>query len=363
MLTDYCKNPTKYRSEMPIEIQKLYDKQCQTHVNGATKILPTQGFFLPGNSQKTSKASAKTIAFTKAAEGLGGDQNIPKDFGETLLNLIQMLMSPEGLAMIAAMMGGKVAAQAIYAACVNFLKSGFREGIADAMEEMYEKGVSAAVINASALLDGMLSEGFAKWGVVSAGRYALAGMTKLLAQTFEIVEGLSSILFLPMLGFQLMGMMFDAWDPCGMNNYLDGSVMEKITDAYNKNFQQAILESEMNDKQSATTWPVVIPFNMYFANYISNDQQAAYNKISLTHSIKYLSTIKTDSYGNLVQWPTGGRLATNDVLNSISSRLSSRFSSLANDNSVVASWLDLHFYWVFLIIFLLLILFVRYVFL
>jgi len=208
-----------------------------------------------------------------------------------------------------------------------------------------------------------LSEGFVKWGVVSAGRYALASMTKLLATTFEILEGLSSILFLPMLGFQLMGMMFDLWDPCGMNNYLDGSVMEKITDAYNKNFQQAILESEMNDKQSATTWPVVIPFNMYFANYISNDQQAAYNKISLTHSIKYLSTIKTDSYGNLVQWPTGGRLATNDVLNSISFRLSSRFTNLANDNTVVASWLDLHFYWVFLIIFLLLILFVRYVFL
>ena len=93
-------------------------------------------------------------------------------------------------------------------------------------------------------------------------------------------------------------------------------------------------------------------------------QTAAMNNVCLRYTIEYLSALQYNSVGEAIVWPMDRNLQVfgNNDLSRIARSLDTDFVTLANGNTAVADWLDRHFYLIFFVAVLILLIFLRYIF-
>lgn len=349
---DYCQNPAKYAGNINPLLQKYFDSQCAANNDLAMMVFPTQSFHLPrtNNEKSMLKASGATSAVGDIIDDISW-----KNFGDMIDKILALLTSPQFLLGIGEFEGEKYGVKATISILTSLLRKGFSQGLIDGMSELAEKGAAESLINASLLLTGMLREGL-EFGV---SRFAASVLLKSLAALVEfasmpVIEGL-------MMMFMIIGMLFDMWDPCGLNNYLDHDAMIDLTKKYNDAFKDALL-TDLLSVNEREIWPIGIPFNQYYNYYLKPEDTAAQNLQFGTAMVTYLGFQQKDVNGNVIYWPPGGAILTNSLLQRYADQLSSSFLGLANNNRVVANWLDRHYYWVILVVFVVLLIFILFVF-
>ena len=354
---DYCQNPAKYIGVINPLTQKYYDSQCTSSNSLATITFQTSHFYLPSPSgvSRGSRGAKSAVGAKSAPLGDIIDDISLANFMDLIDRIINLIASPGFWTSFAEFEGSKLGVQGTISLLTSLLKKGFSEGLVDGMSELAEKGFAESMINASLLLTGMLKEGL-EFGV---SRFAATFLLKSLSLAFELIE--NPIVSMLMGLFQVVGMIFDMYDPCGLNNFLDHDAMTDLTKKYNDAFREALLTDLLNGNQQAT-WPINIPFNEYFNYYLSPEETAAQNLEFGKGMLLYLASQKKDSSGNLIVWPSGGEVLDNSILQRYASQLDSAFLRLSNNNRVVANWLDRHYYWIIAVVFVLLIIFILFVF-
>jgi hypothetical protein len=343
--SDYCGDPDKYKNSLPKNIIDQYAANCSNLDAGsniAIEIKNLAGDFL--------------------------DSGFVNLFEKTIMSMIMGFLSPAGLEFIGALFGAKITLQTLKTLIVNVLEKGFSDGLNKAASDIYAEGFSAASVAASKLLMGILKEGvevgLTKSAIIGATRWAIGASVKVVEWAAELLVEITDPLFIPLLVLQFISTLFDMWDPCGLNNYMDSDQLAQVCDSFNNAFKSNIIDSESSDVTTRQSWPVEIPFNFYYAQYMDAQQTAAMNNVCLRYTIEYLSALQYNSVGEAIVWPMDRSLQVfgNNDLSRIARSLDTDFVTLANGNTAVADWLDRHFYLIFFVAVLILLIFLRYIF-
>lgn len=302
-IDEYCKKPEGWKSKLPDNVIKYYDSVCKSR----------------------SGVNDKGTAI--------GD--IGKAIPKALLKMLEGMLAPQSLALLGAAYGVVVGIKMAFSVAVKSLTSGLPESITTAMDEMVEEGVSEAAVNASVLLENFMATMTVEMFGEAAGSYALGA---LLQAAEMMVPGLKWIGFV-MLFVQFLGMVFDAWDPCKLNDQLNAKAIDTFNGVYDKVFRLNVLPmvDSMKDAYGETFQLYVWPIE-YFAErgFLLQEKEDYYRPIRTKLMVRYLNSLDYNSDGQPIYWPKGGNLVNNDQLKGMANTLA---LVAADDNTVVANWL------------------------
>jgi hypothetical protein len=303
-IDDYCKNPEDWKSKLPTNVIDYYNTICTAR---------------EGTSQHKTNI---------------GD--IGKAFGEELLHMIQGLLSPEGIGLISAVMGINFASKQMFEYFVKSLSKSLTGSVADAMAGMVAEGASEAAINCSAILSNFMSTLTLDAFGESAGKYALGTLLKGAEMIGDIISEVGDILLI----LQVIGMIFDAWDPCNLSNALDADTISTFNTAYDLTFRKNVVNiaDSIQDVYGNSVLIYVWPLE-YFADkgFLAQAKEDYYSPIRQKFMVMYLQSLDFNSDGEQINWPTGGNLVTNDILSGLGKTLA---LEAADENTVVANWLS-----------------------
>jgi hypothetical protein len=336
---EWCKNPTEYEK-------------------GAQQLSKTTLFFW------TQQCNA-----IKAANSIESHFHFPPDLakkiGESALQMVEALLTPEGLAMIGGIMGINFAAQQVFNIAV---KQGLAKYFSDYLLKngigLVEDGiVSFASANSGTILTGILRMGIDEAIEIGVSKLLLTGV-------FYAVSGLMKALsfvaeeILPVVGeilmaLQIFSMVFDAWDPCHLNDQLTAKVITQMNSTFDDVFRKTMLGSldSLTDGWGNIYYNDVWPIEFYAENGFFAQEKGDgdyYDTLTSTLCAMYLETMVFNSNGERICIPVdpkAGSGLTRDHLFEIDSNLARMFAA---DNQVVANWIQR---WWPMILFFLLILF------
>ena len=169
----------------------------------------------------------------------------------------------------------------------------------------------------------------------SGGKYAVAKLLESLGELFDLINPVMDALFI----IQLIGMVFDALDPCNLNLELDADQLQEFSNAYNNQFRTHVLasiETSINSYGHVsinTAWPIEYYAEKSALLPFKNDY---YDPIRQSLFMKYINTLRVNSDGEPIRHEQGGRLITN---NDISKIQLATFSAFSNGNTMVENWL------------------------
>lgn len=302
-IDEYCKNPEGWKSKLPDNVIKYYDSICKSRSD-----LNNKGTDI-------------------------GD--IGKAIPESLLKMLEGMLSPQSLALLGAAYGVTVGVKMAFSAAVKALTSGLPESITTAMGEMVAEGASEAAVNASVLLENFMATMTVETFGEAAGSYALGALLQGAKMLGELMEWITIV----MMVVQLIGMVFDSWDPCHLNDQLDAKAIDTFNGAYDKVFRLHVLPmvDSMKDAYGETfelyVWPIE-----YFADrgFLLQEKEDYYRPIRMKLMVRYLNSLEYNSDGQPIYWPKGGNLVNNNQLKGMANTLA---LVAADDNTVVANWL------------------------
>lgn len=293
----YCNDPSKYFN-LPEKTRDYYNNICtlRTSVSKSTSGIDWSGV---GNAIPTA-----------------------------MVGMLQGIFSPQGLEMISIFMGVDISGKLAMNAVLRAIARGAGPEVMDAAADMAAKEGASFVNNAilTSVLSAAVEEGSAEAIALSAAKIA--------ADAAETATGVLMVV-------QLLTAVLDAWDPEGFGNALDGTSMTTINTNMNSAFVTSFLSSvtagtdEFGNPINTVTWPV----EYYADNVISSEKKDVYRGKYFLYVAEYLRNLTVNSDGNPIIWPKD----TNAPLINTShfDQLSSRFSSvLANQNSVIANWIN-----------------------
>ena len=304
LIDDYCANPSKYKDILPEHTMKYYDQYCDARQSVADQ------------NQGTS------------IEDLG--KAVPK----ALLEMLQSVLTPESMGMLAGVMGINLVSKALFKKLVQSIAQRFSEEMADAMAGMAADGLSSAAINASAMLSTMLDNAILE-NVGDVGVYAVGVLLKGAESLADMIPVIGEIMMM----LQLIGMIFDAWDPCHLNNELNATAILKFNNSFDNMFRSNMLVSvnSFTDLYGNTyfydLWPVD-----FFADYgvLANAKKDKYAPLRAVYMAKWLNSRDVNSNGQPIYWPPGGKVVDQGVLDKLERHVA---LAMADNNTVVASWI------------------------
>ena len=303
-IQEYCNNPTKYVKILPDNTIKYWDQYCSA----------------------------------RKAAGINKDSSIEelaKAAPQALLRLLEGMLTPESMGMIAGFIGLNIASKPIFNSIVNKMVTKFPEEMAEAMSEMItEEGASAAAVNASALLTIMLDNAIVKTAG-DAGVYALGVLLKGMEALADIIPVLGEIMML----FQVISMIFDAWDPCNLKDQLNSETIYLFNNNFNIVFRENMLVAvnsftdPYGNVYFVDSWPVD-----FYADrgVLSTQKEDYYSPLRMKYMTRWLNSRDFNSNNQPIYWPKGGVQADNNTLDKISKNLS---ITISDGNSIVANWI------------------------
>lgn len=307
----YCKDPSKYKNDPAItpQTRRFYSQYCKT---------------------------LKKIESEKQVD----HKAIGQAQGDALLNMMEMFISPQSLAIIAAGGGFVFTYKTIRSGVVNWIKKGVSDDILQAAEEMAAEGADEGAINSAIMLDGM-------WGEMAIGDLDAAGgaLRYTAAALFEGMDMLGSILSVVMVAamvVQMIGMILDGWDPCHLKDQLNAATLRQVTTNFNTTFRDNVLAQVETVRNSygtvmlSTLWPIE-----YYADrsILIAEKEDYYKPIRLKFYIQYINTLKYNSNGQLIDWDydkSNNRIIQNSDLSVLETNV---LKMLGNDNTVVENWI------------------------
>jgi hypothetical protein len=327
---DYCQNPQLYKDDLTNTQLNFYNELCQAK-QGLLDELPQIKDDLLKGLEDLGKGLKKEGEFAL---------NLSGKIIEKLFEMISALFTPEGIKMFAYFYGVNFSIGIISNAFKTYLKDIATGSISKISEYILEKGLIKTVT--SKLFNNLvISKTFFETIDRGLGRVF-----------FEIVSFLPT--FIPELLaaaetgvgiIMIISMVIDIWDPCGLNDQIGGSVLNKFTDNFNTAFRESVLKdygsiSVGDDKYIYLyDWPIeyLYDFNS-LGDILTKDEYKYYSDLKIKYQLEYLANLRYNSYGIEINWndPPGeieDKITLSDV-NKIESFVSNQ---MANDNTVLGN--------------------------
>lgn len=328
---EYCKDPMKYANDPTIDndTRKYWSQLCQAKKSLENQKIP------------------KSISIGQAS-------------GEAIKEFCIKMCSPESLFVMSGFVGATQSFRAIKDGFVEWLKNGVSQEILEtAKNYVITEGGSEAAANSGLMMDGIWRQmslakvvvGEAAEAGYDAGRY---GLTALFEGLGFIGELLGEIMMAQMI-LNLIGSIFDSWDPCNLNTRLTSNTLDEYANVFNTKFRQSMLQNIQSSMDGyghrvlTANWPIV-----YYVDqgaFVSM-REDYYGPIRVKYYMHYLNTLQFNSLGQPINWTSGnGRVINESDLERLAQELA---IELADNNTVVANWLLR--YWPILVAIFLLIL-------
>jgi hypothetical protein len=304
-IDQYCKDPSKFANKYSKQTLDYWQQFCDSR---------------KGQQQENISTDIKKIG-----EGLVAD----------LASMIENMFQPESLKMISAYLGVDLGPKILRNMLAKGIEWKIPEEVAAKADELAVKGISKAALNASMVTDSIISAAV-RDGTDDMVVYSFAWIAKGLELFSSLVNPLVDVLTL----IQIYGMIFDAWDPCHLSDELNASQIN----LYNSNFNQVFRENISVALDTITDgygnvifinkWPITFYADNGIIDKVMEDK---YAPLRMAYMARYLNSLKINSYGQKICWPTGGNLVESTVLDKAIKSLS---MFIANDNTVVAKGIE-----------------------
>ena len=310
-IEDYCKIPQEYQDSLPAETVAYYNKICRVRIS-ISKVW-----------EKRMKNTGNDI--WKGVKGIG--KFIPNFLNE----MITSIFTPEGLELLGIFEGVSLTSKVALNAILRSIAKGIGDSV---LEEAAELAVEeGAPFVTSAILSTVISEAVVE-GTAASIAFEVTTMT---AEAISEVALVFSVV-------QLLGVIFDSWDPVGYGKMIDADIMETLVDKFNSGFEDKFLTSgnfldSYGRKNFANVWPV----EYYADNTIINDiDKTLREHYFLKYKVDYLKNLEYNSNGYKINWPKdGSKIVDNSFFNDFANQYS---LMLSNSNTVVANWFKK--YWI-----------------
>lgn len=313
--SEYCADPSKANQA------KLGDPNVIKYYNSICA------------AQKELSKKTDTNSLSKA---------IPQALGQFVMGLV------EQLPLLGLIYGVSIPVKVGYQIALKTLEKGMSLATKEGTELLIREGIETGAINIAALITTFTSEAFLSiFGGLS---FAAKGVLELASFMVELID----VLTWPLLILQITGMIFDAWDPCHLNDQLDAKYLQQLGTQFNEGFRKTAMAAvgAMQTSYGQIYYIDIWPIEYYAEKCIlPKYKQKEYDALTTLYVGRYLNALEYNSDGEPISWPTGdGTVVTNDHLSRASRTVS---LAAADQNSVVANWLSK--YWPILILILILI--------
>ena len=313
-IEEYCKNPQEYQDSLPAETVAYYNDICKAR---------------KGVSNDWEKRVKKMG--DKAWDGVKGvGEFIPQFLGQ----MIEGILTPDGLKMLAIFEGVSLTSKIALNAILRAIAKGVGDEVMEAAAELATEAGAEFVSNA--ILTTAISQAVEE-GTAASLAFEITSMT---AEAVSVVAMVFMIV-------QLLGMIFDAWDPEGYNKMLDADIMEDLIVKFDQVFEQKFLSGVTGFKDSvgrpmfANVWPI----EYYADSMIMSDLPPGSTDVKqFDYHVQYFLHLQYNSDGYKIIWP---RNMPNLIDNSFFNKFATQYAlMLGNSNTVVANWFKK--YWIIL---------------
>lgn len=273
-ISDYCAHPEDYKNSPDLnnDTRKIYDEFCTMRKNANNMSIPS------GTAWKYK-------------------------LEDSILQLIVSMITPPGIAIMSGVIGGPIVMKAVKAWVGQWIKNGLsKEGLA-AAQKFIEDGGEKYIANSCLLADdflqntAFLSVDVAEVaGVESGGRLA----TVYLFQTAELLGEVASAVGIAMMVLQIIGMIFDAWDPCKLDTQLTADILDAYSQQFDGAFRGTVLSSlgGVQDSYGRLSIPGNWPVEYYAENGILQyKKEDYYAPLRTRFMMDYLGTLEINSDG------------------------------------------------------------------
>jgi len=269
---------------------------------------------------------------------------------DAVIKIIEGMLSPEGLAMLGTMMGLNLVLSKIFD---NIVKDGiakwFSQSLIDNGILMVENGiVDMASANSSIILTGVIRYGLTEIaagtiveGLIRGGVYAISILLKAFSYILEeLIPYLGDIALV----VQLVGMIFDEWDPCHFNDELSASTINQMNISFDNAFRKTMLSALNSTTDSygniffIDIWPIEIYADNAFLAQETTGQDIYGNTIDYDN----LQSLLTAYYLNNMIFNSKGEpicIPVNPGSNINSNTFSKLDNILSNNNNIVGNWI------------------------
>lgn len=311
-IDQYCNNPSQYANDPGLtdQTKKYWNTICEAR-----------------DELKNQKQTR-----TNFADGTGGG----------IQNFIMGMFTPDALKFLGAFTGGIIIVSQAKKAIVNWIKDGLSADLVKVAEDFARAGGDIEAANGTLVLDGIwrrmafdqLIEGGEEVVGYSAGRYAVTALLKAL----EELGGILNALLIVQMVIQIIGMIFDSWDPCNLNVQLNKDLLKEYGDSFNQGFRSQVLQSIGTVQDSygqvieTTTWPIE-----FYAerSVLIPIKKSYYDGVALRYAMHYINSLQYNSLGEPISWKSNARLINNNDLKQLENSIA---TALSDDNTVVANW-------------------------
>jgi len=252
-IANYCENPEKYKNQLSETTIQYYNSVCLNMKN-------------PPDIKESDYKKILSVG----AQGI--------------LNTIEGMLSPEGIAGLAVLFGSDFFLKKLS----TFADLAFENAIPQIIKigELIIKQTGIAVTEAL-----IRSLGGATVLLASAS-------IKVASFVFETVNAVG----FELLVIGIIGAIFDAWDPCDLKAVMGRDSLMKINDSLHKVFQEKVLsdigsfKNQQGEKEYINNYPIE-----YFCDLILKDFDNQYMYKLTLYNFYYLNNLVYNSQGELIQ--------------------------------------------------------------
>lgn len=343
-ITDYCTNPSKYKTRLSSDEIKMYNSLCNSI------------------SQANQRPPIHVIAIDMIVGFVTG-----------------MFTDPSQLAFMAITLN-EHSVEKLYPKLIkefsNTLKN-FYNNSSILMKTFAEKGYSKQLLNQLFMrrawklftleqLKNLSVEGVTKafefYGVrtlMFLGKLArLVAFAELSVVKFVVSPIMSFVNFIGM-----VGMAIDLWDPCDLNKGLDASYVQEFTNSMNQSFRDSVLSSitqdtfNLQNKSSnivVKQWPVDALVDNILLGYLSKEQLGEYQAQVLYYSCIYITARPYNANGQPLYLPPND---TATLINPVHISRASQIltSQFDNNNSVIQNLINRYYPLLYIISFIIIV--------
>ena len=311
---EYCKNPQYYKNILTNSELDFFNATC--------------------TSIKNLEHACNDIKDMVVEEIKNAPEQLQKvlSFG---LQFIEGILTPSGLATLAEF-------QLINLVLLNFQKN-FRLYFKDILKENLETILKKDVFK---LTDDLLfnticfSKSFFDCLRVATGRPVMLALKGIGEATVRVADSIISLAIPVFDIFMNIGMLLDLWDPCGFNDQVGASVVNKMSDKFNEVFRNNQLKAFNSITLSDGSiiikdeWPLEYTDDIH--NYLTDDEKKFYNDKTIEYYLHYLNNLTVNSDGLPIRKDVNMGKLQNTSINKLDSFTK---ELIGNDNTVFNNWL------------------------
>ena len=175
---------------------------------------------------------------------------------------------------------------------------------------------------------------------VATGRPVMLALKGIGEATVRVADSIISLAIPVFDIFMNIGMLLDLWDPCGFNDQVGASVVNKMSDKFNEVFRNNQLKAFNSITLSDGSiiikdeWPLEYTDDIH--NYLTDDEKKFYNDKTIEYYLHYLNNLTVNSDGLPIRKDVNMGKLQNTSINKLDSFTK---ELIGNDNTVFNNWL------------------------